>query len=99
MSSGDENNSKRIIEPRFYGASTVGERGQIVIPAEARKRYGIETGDKLLIMGTPDEKGLWLGKIDDIRAFHNIMTLLLENIQHFEHEHVEEKVEDEGIHD
>lgn len=98
MSASDDK-AKRIIEPRFFGAATVGERGQIVIPAEARKRYGIETGDKLLIMGTPDEKGLWLGKIDDIRAFHAIMTMLLDNIQHFEQDQSDEKVEDVSTHD
>ena len=36
---------------RFYGAVTVSERGQIVIPAEARRDFGIEVGDKLLVLG------------------------------------------------
>lgn len=34
----------------FYGAVTVGERGQIVIPAEAREELGLKSGDKLLVM-------------------------------------------------
>jgi AbrB family looped-hinge helix DNA binding protein len=42
---------------RFYGAITVSERGQIVIPAEARRDFGIETGEKLLVLGDL-EKGL-----------------------------------------
>ncbi len=33
----------------FFGSATVGERGQIVIPAQARQRLGIKPGDKLLI--------------------------------------------------
>jgi AbrB family looped-hinge helix DNA binding protein len=33
----------------FYGSATVGERGQIVIPAEARQSLDIKPGDKLLI--------------------------------------------------
>ncbi|MGD9117057.1 MAG: AbrB/MazE/SpoVT family DNA-binding domain-containing protein [Dehalococcoidia bacterium] len=36
---------------RFYGSVTVSERGQIVIPSDARKDFGICTGDKLLVLG------------------------------------------------
>jgi AbrB family looped-hinge helix DNA binding protein len=46
---------------RFYGSITVSERGQIVIPAEARRDFNIEVGDKLLVFGDLDE-GLGLVK-------------------------------------
>ncbi len=36
---------------RFYGAITVSERGQSVIPAKARRDFGIKVGDKLLVFG------------------------------------------------
>ena len=36
---------------KFYGSVTVSERGQIVIPVEARKDFNIRTGDKLLVFG------------------------------------------------
>jgi AbrB family looped-hinge helix DNA binding protein len=36
---------------RFYGTVTVSERGQIVVPTEARKDFDIRTGDKLLVLG------------------------------------------------
>lgn len=42
----------------FYGSVTVGERGQIVIPAEARSELGIQPGDKLLVMRDPKHPGL-----------------------------------------
>lgn len=42
---------------KFYGSVTVSERGQVVIPADARKDFGIKTGDKLLVFGDL-EKGL-----------------------------------------
>jgi AbrB family looped-hinge helix DNA binding protein len=86
-----EGKKERSFEEHFYGAATVGERGQIVIPAEARKKYGIETGDKLLIMGTPSQKGLMLCKIDDVREF---MTMFLEGLQRVEKEYREEKAEE-----
>ncbi|MBL1065916.1 AbrB/MazE/SpoVT family DNA-binding domain-containing protein [Streptomyces sp. 7-21] len=47
----------------FYGAVTVSERGQVVIPAQARRDLGIGVGDKLLVLGDP-ESGLALMKID-----------------------------------
>ncbi len=56
-------------EDHFFGSVTVGERGQVVIPAEARKRYKIETGDKLLVLSPPHDKGIMLCKIDDFRQF------------------------------
>ena len=65
-------------EDHFFGSGTVGERGQVVIPAEARKRYGIETGDKLLVLGPPHDKGIMFCKIDDVRQF---MTLFLESLK------------------
>ena len=46
---------------RFYGSITVSERGQIVIPADARRDFGIEVGDKLLIFGDL-EQGLAIMK-------------------------------------
>ena len=42
---------------KFAWTVTVGVRGQIVIPKEARVAFGIEPGDTLLILGDK-EKGL-----------------------------------------
>ena len=36
---------------RVFGTAKVGDRGQIVIPQEARRFYGISPGDTLLILG------------------------------------------------
>ncbi len=35
----------------FYGTTTLGEKGQVVVPAEARKAMGLKSGDKLLVFG------------------------------------------------
>jgi len=35
----------------IYGIVTVGERGQIVIPKEARDQFDIKPGDKLVVAG------------------------------------------------
>lgn len=38
----------------FYGTTTVGEKGQIVIPAEARTALKLKKGEKLLVFGMGD---------------------------------------------
>ena len=40
----------------IFGVVKVGERGQIVIPKEAREVYGIKAGDSLLVLG--DSRGM-----------------------------------------
>ncbi len=65
------------LEDCFVGTVTVGERGQVVIPAEARKKLGINTGDKLFIISHPTKGGLFLLKIDAMREFLRHLTLSL----------------------
>jgi len=38
---------------KLYGTATVGTKGQIVIPADAREELGIKTGDRLYVIGSP----------------------------------------------
>ena len=42
---------------RVFGTAKVGDRGQIVIPKEARELFNIQPGDTLLILGE-EETGL-----------------------------------------
>ncbi|GGB30164.1 helix-turn-helix domain-containing protein [Virgibacillus dakarensis] len=43
---------------QFFGVVKVGERGQIVIPKQAREMYQIQAGDKLVILGEDATKGI-----------------------------------------
>ena len=52
----------------FYGSVTIGERGQIVIPAEARKYHSLTPGDKLLVFRHPNLHGVMLVRLDDLEA-------------------------------
>jgi AbrB family looped-hinge helix DNA binding protein len=52
----------------LFGSVKVGERGQIVIPKEARKIFGIRQGDILLVLGDT-ERGIALVKADAIQEF------------------------------
>ncbi len=62
--------------PGFFGSVTVGERGQIVIPKEAREAFHIQAGERLILVGHP-KKGLMLAKADELREF---AKKLLENV-------------------
>ena len=46
------------MKDKFVGISRVGEKGQIVIPKEARTLFNIKQGDTLLILGD-DENGIF----------------------------------------
>ena len=52
-----ENDGKYI-----FGVVKVGDKGQIVIPKDARKLYDIKPGDALLVLG--DQRGMALLKTD-----------------------------------
>ncbi len=37
-------------DAKFYGTTTVGEKGQVVLPADLRRNLKIETGEKLAVL-------------------------------------------------
>lgn len=57
---------------KYAWTATVGEKGQIVIPKQARELFGIEPGDTLLILG--DEKqGLAIPPKEMFDGLHRII--------------------------
>lgn len=52
----------------IFGITKLSEKGQIVIPKEAREVFGLKPGDQLLMMGDI-KKGLALVKVDEIGLF------------------------------
>ena len=46
----------------IFGVVKVGDKGQIIIPRDARKVYDIKPGDALLVLG--DQKGMALIKTE-----------------------------------
>lgn len=51
-----------------FGIVTVGDKGQIVIPAKARKVFDIKAGEQLLILGD-EEQGIAIIKEEDVLKF------------------------------
>lgn len=52
----------------IFGATKVGERGQIVIPKKARELFKIESGDTLIVVGD-EERGLAIIPQDYMQGF------------------------------
>ena len=53
----------------IFGVVKVGERGQIVIPKEAREQYDIKPCDSLMVLG--DDKGIALLKTEVFQEIFN----------------------------
>ena len=51
----------------IFGTVKVGEKGQIVIPKDARQIFGVKPGDTLLILGD-EETGIIVTKPDVIET-------------------------------
>ena len=58
-----------ILRGKTYGTVTVGERGQLVIPADLRKELKIKSGDKLMIFAKLDKKIVSFMREEDFSAF------------------------------
>ena len=54
---------KKTEEDRFIVSGKVGPKGQITIPAEARKMFDIKEGETLMVMGDK-KRGIALLKAD-----------------------------------
>ena len=58
---------------KFYGTATVGTKGQIVIPAEAREELDIKENDKVVVIGAGHGHGLMVLKATSFEKFLNKM--------------------------
>ncbi len=67
--------------PKFYGSTTVGERGQVVIPAEARRDFKITPSTKLLVFGHRKHGGLMLTRAETVSEFIDMANVMIENLE------------------
>jgi AbrB family looped-hinge helix DNA binding protein len=65
-----ENDGKYI-----FGVVKVGDKGQIVIPRDARKIYDIKPGDALMVLG--DQRGMALLKTE---IFQSVINQAMEGL-------------------
>ena len=64
----------------IFGTAKVGEKGQIVIPKEARRLFGITPGDTLLVLGDI-ENGVILSRPEVLHQAANQIFQRMENQQ------------------
>lgn len=59
---------KNAKQDKFLWTVKVSEKGQIVIPKQAREEFDIKEGDTLLLLGDK-QKGIAIAKYDDYLKF------------------------------
>lgn len=60
----------------LFGVVKIGDKGQIVIPKDARKIYNLKPGDSLMLLG--DKNGMALVKTE---IFHNLVGQVMEDLK------------------
>lgn len=62
----------------LFGVVTVGDKGQIVIPAKARKLFSISAGDQLVVLGD-ESQGIAIIKSDNFLQMADMIRQSTEN--------------------
>ena len=67
-------------DKQLYGTATVGTKGQVVLPADARSALDIQAGDRLYVFGSQEKK--WVGFIKE-EQLQDIIDQLTNNIEQY----------------
>ena len=67
-------------DKKLYGTATVGTKGQVVIPSDARDDLNIQPGDRLYVVGSVEKKWIGFLKEDQLRE---LVEQLTENIEKY----------------
>jgi AbrB family looped-hinge helix DNA binding protein len=67
-------------DKKLYGTATVGTKGQVVIPADARDALDIQTGDRLYVVGSKEKKFVGFIKEEQLRE---LVAHLTDNIEQY----------------
>ena len=59
---------------KVYGITTVNDKGQVVIPAEARRDRGFEPGARLVVVSPPHGRGLMLLRVEEVEKIMSHMA-------------------------
>jgi AbrB family looped-hinge helix DNA binding protein len=70
-----------MFKGKIYGVATIGERGQVVIPADVRKLLKVKPGDKLIVLFRPDRNLIGLIPEDDFSAFLKQASKLVSQLE------------------
>lgn len=67
-------------DKELYGTATVGTKGQVVIPADAREALNIHPGDRLYVVGSKSRQ--WVGLIKE-EQLREMLAHLTDNIEQY----------------
>ncbi|MDD5165888.1 MAG: AbrB/MazE/SpoVT family DNA-binding domain-containing protein [Candidatus Omnitrophica bacterium] len=67
--------------PKVFGAVTMGERGQIVIPMDIRKVFSIKPGDRLIVFAKENDGPIGLIPAEQFSKFLEHATEMLAKIK------------------
>ena len=79
----DQEQTGKSIPPRgkhLFGTVRVGERGQMVLPKQAREVFGIKPGDRLVVLGdeNPEHPGIALMKEEFFLGIARLFQIALD---------------------
>ncbi|HZL08262.1 MAG TPA: AbrB/MazE/SpoVT family DNA-binding domain-containing protein [Candidatus Dormibacteraeota bacterium] len=66
--------------PKILGTATLNEKGQLVIPVEARNSLGLSAGSRVVIMSNPHRPALTLLKAEDVESLVRDMSDALDAV-------------------
>ena len=72
-----KNNRKHHV---FYGTTTLGEKGQVVIPSEARVALSMRKGEKLMVFGMA-HGAIVLSKVSGLEKMASKLSEKLKGVQ------------------
>ncbi len=75
-----KDNNKKNSHGEFFGATKIGERGQVVIPAKAREHFQLEKGTQMLVFGMQNNM-IALIKVEKLKEFTAHLTDKLKTIE------------------
>lgn len=71
----------KMLEKKIYGFVTIGTKGQIVIPAEAREALNLQSGDHLFVVGSEKKGVIALVPESNALEFMNRINKTVEDFQ------------------
>jgi len=75
---------------KLYGTATIGSKGQVVIPAEAREELGLQAGDRLYVVGAMHGSGVVFLKEEMLEKLVDQMSAQIEGFREYKNRGSEE---------
>ena len=68
---------------KLYGTATIGTKGQVVIPADAREELGLQPGDRLYVLGSMHGGGVVFLKEGMLEDLVEQMSAQIEGLREY----------------